>query len=216
MSFRARVPCALLVAGVAAIAAGSARAASFVVNVTADPALGTIVTDVDVSSNAGQVWTSAAIAIGPITLNQGDDLTVNVTFSGGLALQLQSGVYNSGLEEIDFTLLPLAPGTTVAASSTLSVLSGAAGDLDATLPITDNFTAIDRLGGTISEDLTDTSFQYAGWTMQTTYTSLTGGPVTISSIELVSAATTVAVVPEPSTAALLVAGLVALARVRRG
>ena len=216
MSSRARDLCALLAGASVAVAASSARGASFVVNVTADPSLGTIATDIDVSSNAGQVWTSAAIAIGPLTLNQGDDITVNVTFSGGLALQLQSGAYNSGLEEIDFTLLPLAPGTTVSASSTLSVLSGVAGDFDATIPITDTFTAIDRLGGTIAEDLTDTSFQYAGWTMQTTYTSLTGGPVTISSIQLVSAATTVSVVPEPSTAALLVAGLVALARVRKG
>jgi hypothetical protein len=210
----ARVLCSALLAAGSIVAAGSARATSFVVDVATDPSLGTIVVDVDANNETGQVWRSLVIPITPITVNQGDDVTVNATFAGGLALLLQSGAFEFGLEEIDYTFTPAATGTTLSASSTLSVLTGVAGDLDAVLPITDSFTAIDQIGGTVTEDLTDTSFQYSGYTLQTTFTSLTGGPVTLTGIQLISAATQVAVVPEPTTGLLLAAGLAALARLR--
>ena len=214
MKPRARVLCCALLAAGSLVAASSARATSFVVDVATDPSLGTIVVDVDVNNEPGQVWRSVVIPITPITVNQGDDVTVNATFSGGLALLLQSGAFEFGLEEIDYTFTPAATGTTLSASSTLSVLTGVAGDLDAVLPITDSFTAIDQIGGTVTEDLTDTSFQYGGYTLKTTFTSLTGGPVTLTGIQLISAATQVAVVPEPATGLLLAAGLAALGRVR--
>jgi hypothetical protein len=194
--------------------ADRAQATSFVLNVTTDPSAGTIQNDVDVSNNVGQVWRSVEIAIAPITVNQGDDITVNVSFSGGLALQLQSGAWFAGNEEIGFTLLPLAPGTAISESSTLTSLTGVGGSLDALLPITVNATAIDEIAGDVTADLTGTSFQFDGFSLQTTVTSLTGGPVTRSTLQLLVAANNVAVVPEPSVAVLLGAGLLALARLR--
>ena len=196
-------------------AADGARATSFVLNLTPDPSLGTIQNDVDVSNNVGQVWRSAVIPINPIMMNQGDDITVNVTFSGGQSIQLQSGVWFSGNEELGFTLLPLAPGTSITESSTLTSLT-AAGDLDAVLPITDIATAVGQISGDVTEDMTNTSFQFSSFSLQTTFTSLTGGPVSLSNVQLLAAANNVAVVPEPSTAALLGAGLLALARLRTG
>ena len=193
--------------------ADGARATSFVLNLTPDPSLGTIQNDVDVSNNVGQVWRSAVIPINPIMLNQGDDITVNVTFSGGQSIQLQSGAWFSGNEELGFLLLPLAPGTGITESSTLTALASA-GDLDAVLPITDIATAINQISGDVTEDLTDTSLQFSGFSLQTTFTSLTGGPVSLSNIQLLAAANNVAVVPEPSAAVLLGAGLLALARLR--
>lgn len=50
--------------------------------------------------------------------------------------------------------------------------------------------------------------------METTYTSLSGGPVTLSSVELIAAAENLALVPEPSAGLLLGAGLLGLARLR--
>jgi hypothetical protein len=193
--------------------ADSAQATSFVLNLTTDPSLGTIQNDVDVSNNVGQVWKSTEISINQITMNQGDDITVNVTFLGGQSIQLQSGAWFSGNEELGFTLHPLAPGTTISESSSLTSLT-AVGDLDAVLPITVNGTAVDQISGDVTEDLTDTSFQFSGFSLQTTFTSLTGGPVTLSSVQLLAAANNVAVVPEPSAAVLLGAGLLALARLR--
>ena len=190
--------------------ADGARATSFVLNLTPDPSLGTIQNDTDVNNNVGQVWRSAVIPINPIMMNQGDDITVNVTFSGGLSIQLQSGAWFSGNEELGFLLLPLAPGTGITESSTLSSLA-AAGDLDAVLPITDSGTAINQISGDVTEDMTDTSFQFSGFSLQTTFTSLTGGPVSLSNVQLLAAANNVAVVPEPSAAVLLGAGLLTLA-----
>src|SRR5262245_39161743 len=88
----------------AAALADRAQAASFVLNLTTDPATGTIQNDVDVNSNVGQVWTSTSIAISPIQVSQGDDVTVNLTFSGGQSLRLQTGAWFSGNEELGFTL----------------------------------------------------------------------------------------------------------------
>jgi PEP-CTERM motif len=195
--------------------ADPAQATSFVLNVTTDPSTGTIQNDVDVSNNVGQVWKSSEIAINQIVVNQGDDVTVNVTFSGGQSIQLQSGAWFSGNEELGFTLLPLDPGTTISESSTLASLTGVVGALDATLPIDVNGTAIGEIAGDVAADLTGTSFQFDGFSLHTTFTSLTGGPVTLSSIQLLAAANNVAVVPEPSVAVLLGAGFIGLARLRK-
>jgi hypothetical protein len=117
MKPRARVLCCALLAAGSLVAASSARATSFAVDVATDPSLGTIVVDVDVNNEPGQVWRSLVIPITPITVNQGDDVTVNATFTGGLALLLQGGAFEFGLEEIDFTFTPAATGTTLSASS---------------------------------------------------------------------------------------------------
>jgi hypothetical protein len=196
------------------MAADRARAASFPLNLTTDPSLGTIQSIVDASNNPGKQWTSAAIAFPSITLNQGDDVTVNISFSGGLALLLQGGAFFSGNQILGFTLQPLAPGTTIGASSTLTSLTGVVGSLDATLPITNMSTSAGRIGGTILATLTNTSVQFNGFEIHTTYTSLTGGPVTLSGVQLDVEATNVAIVPEPSTVLLLSTGVVGLA-VRR-
>jgi hypothetical protein len=212
---RARAVCsALLLAGVAALAPGRSRATSFTLNLTTNPSLGTIQDINDVSNNPGKEWTSEQLAFSPIALNQGDDVTVNVSFSGGLALQLQSGAFFSGNEELGFILQPLAPGTSIAESSTLTSLTGVVGDLDAILPITASGTAINQISGDLAVNLTNTSLQFNGFQIHTTYTSLTGGPVTVSGVRLLAVGTNVAIVPEPSTALLLAAGLVALARLR--
>src|SRR5262245_37484460 len=171
--------------------ADGAQATSFVLNLTPDPSLGTIQNDVDVNLNVGQVWRSAVIPINPIMVNQGDDITVNVTFSGGQSLQLQSGAWFSGNEELYFLLLPLAAGTSISESSTLTSLA-AVGDLDAVLPIPDSASAINQISGGVTEDLTDTSFQFSGFSLHTTFTSLTGGPVSLSNVQLLAAANNVA------------------------
>jgi hypothetical protein len=213
--FRVRGVCpALLLVGIAAIAADRARAASFPLNLSTDPSLGTIQSVVDASNNPGKQWTSAAITFPSITLNQGDDVTVNISFSGGLALLFQGGAFLSGNQVLGFTLQPLAPGTTDGESSTLTSLIGVVGSLDATLPITNMGTSSGRIGGTILATLTNTSFQFNGFEIHTTYTSLTGGPVTLSGVRLDAESTNVAVVPEPSTALLLATGALGLA-VRR-
>jgi hypothetical protein len=212
MTSRSRVfVCALALVCVAALASDRARAASFTLTLTTDPSLGTIADVLDASNNPGQVWTSAEIAFAPIQLDQGDDLTLNITLSGGLSIELESGAFFSGIEEVSFTLLPLAPGTAVSASSSLTSFSGLAGDLDLAFPINDVFSAVGQIGGVVAEDMTDTSFRFGGFEMVTTYTSLTGGPVTVSSVELIAAATVVNLVPEPSAALLLLGGLLAMA-----
>src|SRR5262249_11832431 len=122
--------------------ADSAEATSFVLNLTTAPSAGTIQTDVDVSNNVGHVWRSTEISIAPIMMDQGDDITVNVTFSGGQSLQLHSGAWFSGNEEVGFTLHPLAQGTSISESTTLTSLSGVGGALDAVLPLTSVGTAI--------------------------------------------------------------------------
>ena len=211
---RARRLNGLLLLCLAALA-DRAQATSFVLNVTTDPSTGTIQNDVDVSNNVGQVWKSTVIPINPIMVNQGDDIIVNATFSGGKSIQLQSGAWFSGNEELAFTLLPLAPGTTISESSQLTLLTGVTGVLDAVLPVNSSGTAIDEIAGDVTANLTNTSFQFSGFSLHTTFTSLTGGPVTLSSVQLLAAATNTAVVPEPSVAVLLGAGLVVLARLRR-
>ena len=169
----------------------------------------------DASLNLGQQWTSAAIAFPSITLNQGDDVTVNVSFSGGLALQLLSGVFSSGNEQLVFILQPSALGTTLEQSSTLTSLTGVVGNLDATLPVTATGAAAGAInGGLLAVDLTHSSLQFNGFQIHTTYTSLTGGPVPVSEAQLLAVAMNVAVVPEPSTALLLAVGLTTLARLR--
>ena len=206
----------LVLLWVAGLADG-AQATSFVLDLTTDPSAGTIQTDVDASNNVGHVWRSAEIPITPIMMNQGDDITVNVTFSGGQSLQLHSGAWFSGNEEVAFTLHPLAQGTSISESTTLTSFTGVGGALDAVLPLTSLGTAINQISGDVVADMTSTSFQFAGFSMHTTYTSLTGGPVSLSSIQLLAGATDVAVVPEPSVAALLITGLTVLARLpRRG
>ena len=195
--------------------ADGAKATSFVLNLTTDPSAGTIQTDVDASNNVGHVWRSAEIPIIPIMMDQGDDITVNVTFSGGKSLELHSGAWFSGNEEVAFTLHPLAQGTSINESTILTSFSGVGGALEAVLPLTSMGTAINQISGDVTADMTSTSFEFTGFSMHTTYTSLTGGPVTLSSIQLLAAANDVAVVPEPSVAVLLITGLTGLALLRR-
>ena len=205
----------LVLLWVAGLADG-AQATSFVLDLTTDPSAGTIQTDVDASNNVGHEWRSVDIPITPIMVNQGDDVTVNVTFSGGQSLQLHSGAWLSGNELMAFTLHPLAPGTSITETTTLSSFSGVGGALDAVLPITSvGGTAINQISGDVFADLTGTSFQFDGFSMHTTYTSLTGGPVTLSSIQLLAGANDVAVVPEPSVAVLLITGLTVLGQLPR-
>jgi len=212
---RARFLCwVLTLYCVAAITGGQARAGSFVLNLTTDPSLGAIQGVVDASANPGEQWTSAEIGFAPITLSQGDVLTLSIAFSGGLSLQLQSGVYNTGREVLDFDMLPIAAAIDLQASSTLSSFSGVAGDLDVALPVTSSFTAGGQITGVVAVDMTNTSFAFDGFTIETTYTSLTGGPVAISSVLLNATAEDVALVPEPASALLLAAGLAILARLR--
>jgi hypothetical protein len=206
---------ALLLVGIAAIAPGRARASSLTLNLTTDPSLGTIHNVADASLNLGKQWTSEVIAFPPIALNQGDDVTVNVSFSGGFALALQSGAFFSGNEEFVFILQPDAPDTTIQQSSTLTSLTGVVGNLDALLPVDAMGADAGKIsGGLLAVDLTNTSFQFDGFEIHTTYTSLTGGPVMLSEVQLIAAANNVAVVPEPSANLLLAATLITLARLR--
>jgi hypothetical protein len=211
MSPRGFVLClAAMMALVTWFAPGAARGNSFVLDLSTDPTLGVFQNVLDASNNPGVIWTSAPIAFDPIVVDQGDIITLKVTLTGGQSLELQSGAFFSGNEEISFTLLPLAPGTTLSASSTLTALSGVAGNLDATLPITTNFTTIGQIGGTAVADMTQTAFQFNDFQMETTLTSLTGGPVTLSSASVIAAASAVTLVPEPASAFLVAGGLMLL------
>ncbi len=187
-----RLVCAGLVLLCLAAPADRAQAKSSVLDLTTDPALGTIHDTADVSLHIGQVWVSAEIPFAPITLNQGDDVTVNVTFSGGNSLGLQSGDFFSGNEELAFILHPLAPGTTIDESSVLTSLTVVSGTLVEMLPFTGSGTAVGQISGDVTRDMTIVSFAFSGFTIHTTFTSLTGGPVMLSSAQLLAAANNVA------------------------
>ncbi len=200
----------LVVACVTAIGGGPARAASFSLNLTTDPSLGTIANVVDANSNPGQRWTSVSIAFDPIMLDQGDSVSLSIVFSDALSVVMQSGAFSSGNENIAFRFLPLAPATSLVGILDLNSFTNPTGDLDATLPISGGFSTSNQITGSITRDLTDTAFGFEGVQMDATYTTLTGGPVTVSSIELSAQAAGIVVVPEPSTALLLTLGLVGL------
>jgi hypothetical protein len=196
-----------------AIFSGDAQAVVIDLSLTTEPSLGTISTVVDVNGFSGELWTSEVIGFAPTTVDQGDQINLVVHFTGSQALQLTSGDFFFGNEEIDFVIRPL-PGISVAGTSTLDALFGVGGDLDLALPFVQGFTTGGQLAGTATTDFTDTAFSFQGFSLATTYTLLTGGPVNVSSLELVAAADQVRIVqvPEPSMLALFVVALAAVGR----
>ena len=192
--------------------------AVFTLGLTADIFSGTITNSTDVDGNVGKVWRSAPLSFSPITIDQGDQLTLNVQFLADQSIEMISGAWFSGNEEIDFIAGPIA-GISVAGSSTLNSFSGFSGSLIVTLPVSTSFSTSGQLAGTITRNLTDTAFSFQGFSLDTTYTTLTGGPVTISSLDLAVAASDIGlndtVVPVPAALWLFGSGLIGLIAVAR-
>ncbi len=192
---------------------GSTTAAASVItlDLTADLFAGTITSITDVNNFSGEGWESASLSFAPITLNEGDQLNLNVLFAAGQSMTLASGNYDSGKEYVGFRNRPQPAISALQAVSTLSSLSAVSGNLDASLPITSSFTTSNQLTGIAVGNYTDTAVSFGGFSLNTVYNTLTGAPVTLSSLELFAAAEDITLsrtsIPEPGTSALLLLGL---------
>lgn len=200
------------------LSSAPASAAIITLDLTTDIFAGTVTNIVDVGGFAGERWESASLGFTPITINQGDQLNLNVLFSAGQNMELASGSYNSGREYVGFHKVPIS-SISLQAASTLTSFSGLTGDLDVALPFTSTFSGGNQLAGIAVSDMTDTAISFAGFSLSTTYTVLTGAPVTISDLNLFAAAEDITLstvlIPEPGTLALLIPGLLGAMRVSR-
>ena len=201
-----------------AITANQAQAGLISLSITTTPSSGTISIIDDAAGNSAEIWYSEVISFDPVSVAAGDQIGLEVHFGGGEEMTLESltGDFFSGREEIGFRIRPL-PGISVAGQSTLTTLFGLSGDLDATLPNVNNFTTGNQLSGIALTDFTDTFFSFDGFLLDTTYSTLDGGPVTVSSIELFAMAERIGIttIPEPGTLVLLGIGLLGLGARRR-
>lgn len=209
-----------LVGALAAVSlvAAPASAAIITLDLTTDVFAGSVDSITDAGGFTGERWFSAPLSFTPITIDQGDQLNLNVLFSSGQGIELASGDFFSGNENIGFLERPVS-GISLQGASTLNSFAGLFGDLDAVLPLTTNFSTSGQLSGTIVKDLTDTAFSYGGFSISTTYNVLTGGPATISSLKLFAAADDITLlrvaVTEPASLALMSLGLAGVAFSRR-
>ena len=192
-------------------------AAVFTLDLTTNIFSGTVQNSTDAGGNVGKRWTSTPFSFSPVTLDQGDQLTLNIQFVADQSIEMISGAWFSGNENIAF-LDGTFTGISVAGSSTLDSFVGLAGTLDAVLPVSTSFSSGNRIAGSIVNNLTDTALSFQGLSLNTNYTTLTGGPVTISSLELLVAADDIALngtVPVPAAVWLFGSGLICLGGLAR-
>jgi PEP-CTERM motif len=146
------------------------------------------------------------IAITPVTMNVGDTLSVNLSFAGSQALQID----NAAIEDVALFLFAADTGSGNTFTGAYSfTLTGLSGELLVSLPATASTNGT-FLSPSITGNLTDSSFSFTGVHVDLTLTASTE-PFTVDRLRLITSnpsSVVVPSVPEPATLLLLSLGLV--------
>lgn len=164
----------------------------------------------------GSVEVDAYPLYAPITVSPGDQLTVDIHFDGARAVLHDIAPLNLGLEEVTLSLLPFDPSYFVGANVTVDLLD-VQGDLVTGPEI---FAGSIGFGGGLSwqvaKNLTDSVVSFSGARYQFDFKD-GSGPLTLSGalFGFYGGAIAFETVPEPSTVALSLMGLMGIPMMRR-